>query len=56
MISIGVHCIAYGKHSCAMRLHMISIVVQSIRINMVMINIVVLCIAYDKHRSALHCL
>ena len=56
MISIGVFFIAYSKHSCAMRLHMISIDVQSIRINTLMINIVVLCIAYDKHRSALHCL
>ena len=34
---------------------MISIDLQYIRINMLMISIVVQCVAYDKHRSALHC-
>ena len=47
MISIGVHCIAYGKHSgvfISFNLLMISIVVPCIGIKLVIISIVVQCI------------
>ena len=71
MISIGVHCIAYDKHRCALTaLLMISIVVYCIGITLIMISIVVQCFgnkllmksifvhsfANDKHRCAFPCL
>ena len=55
-------CIAYDKHSCAMRINlqciefklfMISIVMQCIGIALLMINIILQCIAYDKQSGAM---
>ena len=50
MISIGVHRIAYDKHSCAMPWNYMAFD----EIKLLMISIVVQFI--DKHSCALHCL